>query len=65
MKILENFDIYILILCILNGGIVAFVDTAYFKNNNEMKAYKEAKYIGFGLIIFAVSVYLIRMFYKL
>ncbi|WP_291583526.1 CLC_0170 family protein [Clostridium sp. UBA6640] len=65
MKILENFDIYILILCILNGGIVAFVDTDYFKNNNEMKAYKEAKYIGIGLMVFAVSVYLIRMLYKL
>lgn len=65
MKILELFDIYILILCIINGATVAFVDTTHFKKNNEMKAYKQAKYIGIGLIVFAASVYLVRMFYKL
>ncbi|GAA0121247.1 MAG: hypothetical protein KID00_06985 [Clostridium argentinense] len=65
MKILETFDIYILILCIINGAIVAFFDTTYFQRNNQMRAYKQARYIGVGLMVFAASIYLIRMFYKL
>lgn len=58
--IIERYDLYLLMLCIISGAMVAYFDAERYKNEKKHTAYKQAKYFGFGLIVFSVALYIVR-----
>lgn len=63
ITIIERFDLYLLLLCTVAGLMVAFLDTKQFKQEEKQTAYKQAKYLGLGLIIFTAAIYIIRFMF--
>jgi uncharacterized membrane protein len=61
--IIERFDLYLLLLCIVAGLMVAFLDTKQFKQQEKQTAYKQAKYFGLGLVVLAVGIYIVRFMF--
>lgn len=63
MKIIKHFDFYILALVFLLSFIVIFFDGKIFKKQGEIKAYKQSKYVGIGVLVFTLAMFIIRMVY--
>ncbi len=61
--IIERFDLYLLMLCVVSGAMVAFFDAERYKNEKKHTAFKQAKYFGLGLIVFSIALYVVRFMF--
>lgn len=61
--IIERFDLYLLILCIVSGAMVAYLDGAKYKKEGKKTEFKQGRYIGLGLIVFAFIMYIARFIF--
>lgn len=60
MKILELFDMYFLIMMIIQGTVVLTVDASNFKNSGMYTISKKARTLGWLAIIIAISLFILR-----
>ncbi|MFC3925617.1 CLC_0170 family protein [Clostridium punense] len=58
--IIERFDIYLLVLSLAAGILVAYFDAKKFKKQDKPVAYKQARYLGIGVAAVAIIFYIIR-----
>ncbi|MCM8709706.1 hypothetical protein M2651_01555 [Clostridium sp. SYSU_GA19001] len=61
MLIIGLFTKYFLLLMLIQGFIVGFVDAAGFKRNGMMDTYKKARFLGIGSIVLGFILYFLRM----
>jgi hypothetical protein len=61
MKIIDLFDIYFLILMIIEGLIVAIIDSYTFKKLGKAAAAKKAKILGISALVISVVLFTIRV----
>lgn len=58
--IIERFDVYLLILSIASGIMVAYLDGAKYKREGKKAEFRQGRCIGLGLIIFTFVMYIAR-----
>ncbi|WP_349305989.1 CLC_0170 family protein [Clostridium swellfunianum] len=61
MLIIGLFTKYFLILMVVQGIIVGFIDVSYFKKSNMGDTAKKARILGIGSIILGVGLFFLRM----
>jgi hypothetical protein len=61
--IIERFDLYLLILCIVSGAMVAYLDGAKYKREGKEAEFKQGRYVGLGLIAFVFIMYIARFIF--
>ncbi|WP_017413549.1 CLC_0170 family protein [Clostridium tunisiense] len=61
--IIERFDLYLLILSVATGILVAYFDAKKFKTENKQTAYKQARYFGIGVAALAIALYIVRFMF--
>jgi nitrate/nitrite transporter NarK len=61
MLIIGLFTKYFLILMLVQGLIVGFIDAATFKRNNMKHTAKMARVIGIGSIVLGLGLFFLRM----
>lgn len=64
MRVLELFDKYFLILMIIQGGILSFIDSRGFKESNLGKLSRKSKLIGIVAILISIVFYLSTNFIR-
>ncbi|WP_298845851.1 CLC_0170 family protein [Clostridium sp.] len=60
MRILDLFDIYFLIMMLIEGGVVLSVDTKFFKNSGMGMLGRKANTLGRASIIIASILFILR-----
>ncbi|MGL4730730.1 MAG: CLC_0170 family protein [Clostridium sp.] len=63
LQFIEKFDLYLLILILVIGGLVFFVDAKFFKSEGNKTAYKQARYIGGGIMLLTFVLFLVRIIF--
>lgn len=58
--VIERFDIYLLVLSLAAGIMVAYFDAKKFKKEDKPVAYKQARYLGIGVAALAIVLYIVR-----
>ncbi len=61
MLVIGLFTKYFLILMIVQGIIVGFIDASGFDRNNMKDTAKKARVLGIGSIILGIALYFLRM----
>lgn len=61
LTIIERFDLNLLILVLVYGFFVAYLDGKYFKRENKVRARNQCLYIGIGSSLFTLIMYIIRI----
>lgn len=61
MLVIGLFSKYFLILMVIQGIIVGFIDAAGFKRSGMMDTAKKARALGIGSIVLGVVLYFLRM----
>lgn len=61
MLIIGLFTKYFLILMVVQGAVVAFVDASYFKRSKMRDTAKKARVLGIGSILVGVGLFFLRM----
>ncbi|WP_425350698.1 CLC_0170 family protein [Clostridium muellerianum] len=62
VRIIKIFNLYFLILMIIQGLVLAFFDSKSFDRKNLRDTGKKAKIMGIGFIIISISLYLVSTF---
>ena len=60
MKILDLFDVYFLIMMLIQGSVVLTIDARNFKKSDYDSASKKARIIGLIAIIIAIALFILR-----
>ena len=60
MRILGLFDIYFLIMMLIEGGVVLSVDARFFKNSGKGILSRKAHILGLASIIIASTLFILR-----
>ncbi|MGH4126124.1 MAG: CLC_0170 family protein [Clostridium sp.] len=63
MKILDIFDVYFLIMMVIQGSVVLTVDARSFKKLGNDCISKKARILGFLAIIIAVILFILRVIF--
>lgn len=61
MQIIGLFSKYFLILMVVQGIVVAFIDASDFKRNRMEDTAKKARLLGFGSIILGFFLYILKI----
>lgn len=60
MIIIGLFTKYFLILMVLQGIIVGFIDATGFKRSDMKDAARKARFLGIGSIVLGIALYILR-----
>lgn len=60
MQIIGLFSKYFLILMIVQGLVVGFIDASYFKRSKMMGTARKARILGIGSIVLGLILFFIR-----
>ncbi|MBZ9632970.1 CLC_0170 family protein [Clostridium sp. FP1] len=63
MKILNLFDVYFLIMMVLQGSVVLSVDARNFKKSGDDITSKKARILGLLAIIIAIILFTLRFIF--
>jgi multisubunit Na+/H+ antiporter MnhG subunit len=61
MLIIGLFTKYFLMLMVVQGIVVGFIDASGFKRNNMKDAARKARILGIGSIVLGIGLYFLRM----
>ncbi|MDP4143469.1 MAG: hypothetical protein Q8936_03160 [Bacillota bacterium] len=60
MRVLNQFDIYFVIIMVVQGIIVGFFDSKSMTSENRQDTALKAKVVGIGAIVIAIIAYIAR-----
>lgn len=61
MQIIGLFSKYFLILMVVQGLVVGFIDASSFKRSKNIDAARKARILGIGSIVLGLILYFIKM----
>ncbi|MBU3189037.1 hypothetical protein K9O30_09020 [Clostridium bowmanii] len=63
MKILDLFDVYFLLMMVIQGSVVLIIDTKNFKKSGDDSTSKKARILGSLAIIIAIILFMLRFLF--